>query len=373
MMRSMKRSASLACLVSLSWLVGCGAAPPGSVSQPIINGQDDSGDPAVVMLVSQVPGSKSASLCTGEIISPHVILTAAHCVDPAVIGTGAQTFVFTGPVFDFNAPSGLIAAAATHYDTAFDQNAPQNGHDIGVVILKTPTTIAPVPYNRTPITAAMAGQAARLVGYGITAGNDQTGKTAGTRREAPSKLLQINPANDALLDFEDDLHTICEGDSGGPAFMMIDGQERIVGVTSFGYQTCPTTMPGTDTRVDRFTSFIDPYVMQHDPPAVPEGGACASDADCAPRRCVATSTGKVCTDACDPAATPSTCTDGTQCTDVDGQPLCIKPMPTSGGNGNDGGKGGRSGCDVGHGAPAGPALLLLAAAWALAIARRRLT
>src|SRR2546421_2802642 len=72
-------------------LAGCTGLPATEAqSQPIINGTDDTGDPAVVVVAAQMPNSQQASLCTGSIISPHVILTAAHCVSPATVGAGAK-------------------------------------------------------------------------------------------------------------------------------------------------------------------------------------------------------------------------------------------------------------------------------------------
>src|SRR5262249_13066318 len=158
-----------------------------------------------------------------------------------------------------------------HFDTAFNKSDPTAGHDIGVLILKSPTTLTPIPYNRTALQSSMNGQPARLIGYGLSNANDTTGATAGVRRQAPTKGLSFD---NLLVNFEDMLHSICEGDSGGPALMTIDGQERIVGVTSFGFQGCPLNMPGSDTRVDAFASFIDPYVEQFDPPAAGAGDAC---------------------------------------------------------------------------------------------------
>src|SRR5205814_899918 len=67
----------------------------------IVGGTKDTADPGVVLIFSQKPGSAQGGLCTGEVISPHVVLTAAHCLDPAVTGSGVQFSIFTGT--DLNA------------------------------------------------------------------------------------------------------------------------------------------------------------------------------------------------------------------------------------------------------------------------------
>jgi V8-like Glu-specific endopeptidase len=341
-------------------LAACiGAAPTGVATQPIINPDPttDTTDTAVVMVLSQVPGSMTGSLCSGEVISPHVVLTAAHCVDPAVVGTGVKFEVFTGAVLNMTAPlSDFLAVSETHYDTAFNPQDPTQGHDLGIVILKSATTIAPIPFNRTPLGQSMVGQPARLVGYGITNPNDTTGMTAGTRRQAPSK---VNSVDQTLVGFEDGSHSICEGDSGGPGFMTMGGRELIVGVTSYGFQTCPTSMPGTDTRVDAYTSFIDPYVLQFDPPAAHGGDACTKDSECTPLLCQSTSIGNVCAQACDPSAMTSGCPMGTMCTNIDGTNLCAKATPKKSGGS----------CALGGSAPSSFAALALVLA-ALLLRRR---
>jgi secreted trypsin-like serine protease len=353
-------------LLGIGALAACGApSSVGSVSQNIINGVTDSNDAAVVMVLSQVPGSMSASLCTGSVISPHVILTAAHCVDPAVVGAGAKTIVFIGAVLpQTSAPPAdqLLTVKETHFNMSFDQNNPQNGNDVAVVILANPTTITPVPYNRDPIPQSMVGQPARLVGYGITSGTDMTGATAGTRRTAPSTLAKLD---NLFVGLQDGSHGICEGDSGGPSFMMFNGVERIVGVTSFGFNGCPLTgqqgfEAGNDTRVDTYASFIDMWVTMFDPPAKGPGDMCNSDSDCIPLQCVQTSVGKICQQSCDPSAMTSVCPANTQCTDVDGSNICAIPMKKGGG-----------GCAVGGQGPIGAASLLFACALLLVARRRR--
>jgi MYXO-CTERM domain-containing protein len=135
---------------------------------------------------------------------------------------------------------------------------------------------------------------------------------AGVKRQTSTVLSDFS---DLLVHFSDGQHETCNGDSGGPAFMTIDGQEVIVGLTSFGDATC--TQGGFDTRLDAVVSFIDPFIQANDPnaansqngsgtpipptgpqPAQSNGGtatrpanghatgdACVHDADCASNVC----------------------------------------------------------------------------------------
>src|SRR5512135_2225628 len=48
-----------------------------STEQAITNGEDDDHDPAVVALLQN-----GQIFCSGVLITSHVVLTAAHCVDP---------------------------------------------------------------------------------------------------------------------------------------------------------------------------------------------------------------------------------------------------------------------------------------------------
>src|SRR5262245_3663720 len=90
----MKKVLVSALIVALVGFGGCAvgvypAAPSNEdAQQPLVAGAPDNGDPWVVALFAHLPGASAGTLCTATLISPRVLLTAAHCVDPAETGNG---------------------------------------------------------------------------------------------------------------------------------------------------------------------------------------------------------------------------------------------------------------------------------------------
>jgi V8-like Glu-specific endopeptidase len=240
---------------------GCVRVEPiATQAQPIIGGTTDTGDPGVVLI--RASDNQGYSLCTGEIVSPHVVMTAAHCTDPAEVGSGVTFEVFIGS--DMNGaegqdPSKWLAVQATDYNQSFNSNNVTQGNDVGVVVLKSATTITPLAMNTTAMSQSLVGQTIRIVGFGNNNGTQGTG--AGTKRQTTTPLSSFDSQ---FVNFGTSTHDTCQGDSGGPAFMTIGGVEVIVGVTSFGPSGCAGG--ATDTRVDTVAApWIDQYIQKYDP------------------------------------------------------------------------------------------------------------
>ena len=92
------------------------------------------------------------------------------------------------------------------------------------------------------------GQQVTLVGFGVTSEN---GSDSGTKRVAHTTISQVAPTASY---WNGASGGTCYGDSGGPAFATIDGNEVQVGVTSNGATPCGTI--ANDTRVDAFPGWI---------------------------------------------------------------------------------------------------------------------
>ena len=280
--------------------LGCGAGQsrspsPSGVSEEtssIVGGETDTGDPSVVAVYAEQPGQAGGFLCTGSVIAPTVVLTAAHCVSESETGPGATFTVLTSPNINRNG-GGALAVREVHANPLWSAKRLAGGHDQGIVVLAEPTALAALPINRTPLPSSLRGQAVRIVGYGLNDADAQSG--AGVKRQAMTNLAAIQ-AN--LIAVGDSRRGTCNGDSGGPAFMSLNGTETIVGTTSYGNADCSDG--GYDARVDTDLAFIDGYVQ----------GACAPT--CAGRACGGDGCGGTC-GACDPG---QLCTEAGTCSVV---------------------------------------------------------
>ncbi|HEY3451049.1 MAG TPA: trypsin-like serine protease [Myxococcales bacterium] len=233
----MKKLALLAFAVTLA--AACGEAtlqePEGTetLDSEIVNGTADKSHKAV----GKVRFS-GKDVCTGTLVGKRTVLTAAHCV----LGRASETsFVLEGKVY----PAEEVVAHP-RWDNEADDGEGTN--DIAVLRLEKAPPIQPSPISTH---APALGQHLTLVGYGITSEDAQD---FGTRRIAYNAIGALGSTK-LYFSSSSGVGTTCYGDSGGPAFSRVNGEEVQVGVTSGGLSPCEWG-DAWDTRVDLFAGWI---------------------------------------------------------------------------------------------------------------------
>jgi endonuclease G len=205
--------------------------------------------------------------CTGVLIHRQVVISAAHCIKPGkgyvvALGTNNQNNLAKAEILN-------VRKATVHPDY-FKTN---KLNDISVLVLQTPAKTAPVP---TASAADMQNASqVMLVGFG----NDDIKSTKGfgLKRKVEVDIISIRRApnedlnaDEAMFGYESDLEFVaggrgfdtCNGDSGGPAYIM-DGARRVVaGLTSRSTDNAvnPCGDGGIYTRVDVHQDFIDSFI-----------------------------------------------------------------------------------------------------------------
>ncbi len=233
-------------------LIGCaelgGPDVAGELGEAIIDGEINEDDVAVVALT--VNGHYNA-FCSGTLISPTVVLTAAHCLPPNAETVERIEDVMVRFGTDVYDPFASLAVTEAWIHPAFGENGLED--DIALLRLEDRATVMPIP---AALSAPARGDEVRIVGYGIT-----RAEIGGIRRSGTASVAWTGEINILL---EPAPSAICFGDSGGPTIASIDGRESVVGVHShLGTGECGGM--GVDTRVDPYLDFLRAFVLESTP------------------------------------------------------------------------------------------------------------
>ena len=332
-----------------------GAVALRAASLPIINGVEPDAARHNAVVAIRITTPRAIYLCSGSLITPEVVVTAAHCTD---VETRPK------PQFRTAAPTALKVyvgddlGAALEHDVAEvvihpDYNRLYLGrNDISLIRLSEPVPacggdvafpdcadpVAALPSARALNNGDIgAADALDFAGFGVTAVNGGAGvkmHVSGTLGGFGCAVFGCSAPGDPAIQFSyaqvfvnpdpegEDGQGPCFGDSGGPTFIERDGVWYTAGVTSYGDSRCEVF--GVSMRVDAYAGFIAEFIGD---------AGCATDTAC--------DDGNLCTsDTCQsgacvnvPAPDDTVCDGGICCAGLCGAPYCEVDADCSDGDG----------------------------------------
>ncbi|MFT0139761.1 S1 family peptidase [Alcanivoracaceae bacterium MT1] len=252
----------------------------------IVGGEDATGDWPWAALVEIDFGAQGRGACSGSLLSPDQVLTAAHCFFDE---NGEKVDATAITVHVGSAPKGSPAnqtRTASHTPSLpaeYDNNANPISHDIALIQLSSPVDVsdAVLPslvddahFDELLARDAMGrDEAVTAIGWGVTDPDNHA--VSDTLQQVALDYVPFSTCNQSWNGFltpvqssvicaaelnpqDNETENTCFGDSGGPLILGDDPSPYIMGLTSFGsFDNCQAGRPTVFTQVLNMVDFVE--------------------------------------------------------------------------------------------------------------------
>ena len=227
---------------------------------PIINGEFETGFPSAIAIGADFGGP--FAICSANLITPRVVLTAAHCGADIPLELVVQSgLAFFGSDVTTSTQSVGFEDMLVHpeyIELESEWGGNLGAYDFALLTLAEDAPVEPTLFRIEPLTDSELNSTLTSVGFGLTNPNSQANGvkySAELTLDAYQEMFLIsysstNPNN----------AQICSGDSGGPMYYYDESIDQYIqwAVHSWGDAGC-AQMSGS-TRTDLISDWILDYV-----------------------------------------------------------------------------------------------------------------
>jgi len=225
-------------VVALIFGIALGVAPTPS-AEAIYKGTLALGSPYVVQVTTP------NAWCSGTLIEPQILATAAHCLVNSGVAVSARDIGVYPPGVDTNQSSIVSHGYQFFYPSGFYNNSESiEPNDIAFVVLDKPViSSVRLKMANFELTQNMVSQNIQLVayGYGLVNLNSRTSipQQMVARPTSQKRYRSFQGFERTYIDYlADESGSTCPGDSGGPIIAQYKGETYLVSIHSGSSSPC---------------------------------------------------------------------------------------------------------------------------------------